>query len=85
MDWVNTALRILHHTTNRRDLQINSIRDAGFCHGSAGVAHIYWNLYLKTGLQEFLYANDYWLQITMQMAKYDDGLAGFKAWRREEY
>lgn len=84
-NWENTALRILHHTTNRRDLQINRIKDAGFCHGSVGVVHIFNNLYLKTGLQEFRDTADYWLQITMQMAKYNDGLAGFKAWRKEEY
>lgn len=84
-DWENTALQILHHTTNRRDLQKNHIKDARFCHGSAGVVHIFNNLYLKTGLQEFRDTADYWLQITMQMAKYNDGLAGFKAWRKEEY
>jgi len=84
-EWEDTAIRILHHTTNRRDLQLNGIRDAGLCHGSAGVAHIFWNLFLHTGLQEFREATNCWLQVTMQMAKYDDGLAGYKAYRKEEY
>ncbi len=78
------AIRILHHNANRRDLQINAINDAGLCHGSSGVAHIYWNLFLHTGLQQFRATTDYWFQITMQMAKYVDGLAGFKTWRRED-
>ena len=84
-EWENTALRILHHTANRRNLQVNGIRDAGLCHGSVGVAHIFWNVFLHTGLQEFREATDYWLQVTKQMAKYDDGLAGFKTWHQEEF
>lgn len=80
----NTALRILHHTVNRRNLEVNAIRDAGLCHGSAGLVHVFWNLYLNTKLQEFRETTDFWLDITMQMAKYDDGLAGYKAWRNEE-
>ena len=85
-EWENTALKILRQTAiNRRDLQINCIRDAGICHGSAGVAHIFWNLFLKTGLIEFQKVTDYWMKITLQMQKYEDGLAGFKAWRKEEF
>lgn len=84
-EWENTAMRILYHTTNRRDLRINSINDAGLCHGSAGIAHIFWNLYLNTQIEEFRETTDYWLYITLQMAKYADGLAGFKAWHTEEY
>ena len=83
-EWENTALKVLFHTTNRRDLQENSIRDAGLCHGSAGVAHIFWNLFLNTGIQKFQETTNYWLEMTLQMAKHNDGLAGFKAWRKEE-
>lgn len=84
-EWENTALRILRHNSNRRDLQENGIRDAGLCHGSAGVAHIFWNLYLNTRAQEFREAADYWLNVTINMAKYNDGSAGFKAWRTEKF
>jgi lantibiotic modifying enzyme len=84
-EWENTAIQILYHTANRRGLQENAINDAGLCHGSAGVAHIFWNLYLKTNINKFRETADYWLNITMQMGKYTDGLAGFKAWRKEKY
>jgi len=83
-DLENTALKILLHNCSRRDLQKNFINDAGLCHGSSGVAHIFWNLFLNTEIQEFKEVTDYWLHVTLQMAKYDDGLAGFKVWRREE-
>jgi lantibiotic modifying enzyme len=84
-DWQNTALKVLHHNTNRRNLLENGIRDAGLCHGSAGVAHIFRSLYLNTRIPEFRDTADYWLNITKQMAKYTDGLAGFKAWRTEKF
>jgi lantibiotic modifying enzyme len=84
-EWENTAIRILHHNTTRLDLPKNSILDAGICHGSSGVAHIFWNLYLNTREQIFRETADYWYGITLQMAKYNDGLAGFKAWRTEKY
>ena len=81
----STAIQILRHTSNRFDLQANGIRDAGLCHGSAGVAHVFWNLFLKTGQKEFKESTDYFIDITMQMNKYDDGLAGFKAWNKDEH
>ena len=83
-EWENTAIKILRYNSNRRDLNINGINDAGLCHGSSGIAHIFWNLFINTELQEFNKTTDYWIHITMQMAKYYDGLAGFKAWRREK-
>jgi len=83
--WEDTAIQILLHNSNRRDLQKNNIMDAGLCHGSAGVAHIFWNLYLNTRVQKFQETTDYWLSITMQMAKYTDGSAGFKAWLTEKH
>ena len=83
--WEKLAIRILLHNCNRRDLRENAIKDAGLCHGSAGIAHIFWNLYLNTQLEKFRETTDYWLGITMQMAKYTDGIAGFKAWQPEKY
>jgi lantibiotic modifying enzyme len=83
-EWENTAIQILHHNCNRRDLQKNAILDAGLCHGSAGIAHIFWNLYLNTSVKVFSETTDYWMNITMQMAKHTDGLAGFKAWFTEK-
>lgn len=83
-EWEDTAIRILLHNSKRRNLQTNAISDAGLCHGSAGIAHIFWSLYHDTHVEKFQGTGDYWLNITMQMAKHTDGLAGFKAWRTEE-
>ena len=84
-EWENTTLEVLHHNADRRNLQKNLINDAGFCHGSAGIAHIFLNLYLNTRVEKFRETLDYWLDITLQMAKHPDGLAGFKAWHSEKH
>jgi hypothetical protein len=42
-------------------------------------------MYLNTHIQEFYETVEYWMNVTMFMAKYDDGLAGFKSWRTYEY
>jgi len=82
-EWENTALEVLCHNADRRNIQENLINDAGFCHGSAGIAHVFLNLYLSTRVEKFKETVDYWLHITLQMAKHPDGLAGFKAWHSE--
>ena len=55
------------------------------CHGSAGVAHIYWNLFLNTHVPEFLETVDFWLNVTMQMAKNNNCLTGLKTWRNKKF
>ena len=84
-EWRKTSLRILLHNSLRRDLKQNRIMDACLCHGSAGIAHIFENIYLNTFVKEFRETSDYWLDITMKMARHSDGFAGFKSWYTEEY
>lgn len=83
-EWEIIALRVLYHNCKRFDLQMNGVKDAGLCHGSAGISHIFWSLYQNTRIPEFRRASDYWLNITIQMFKNANGLAGFKVWRTEE-
>jgi len=83
--WERMAIEILRHSSNRRDLSKNAVHDAGLCHGSAGIAYIFTNMYLNTKIKEFKAAADYWLNVSTQLAKHKDGFAGFKAWRREEF
>jgi lantibiotic modifying enzyme len=79
------SLEILLHASNRRDLQKNYVIDAGLCHGTAGIAHIFNRMYRNTNRKEFKDASGYWLNETLKMAKFDDGLAGYKAYRTEKY
>jgi lantibiotic modifying enzyme len=79
------SLEILLHSTKRRDLAANYVMDAGLCHGTAGIAHIFNRMYINTKILEFKEAADYWFMETLKMAKFEDGLAGFKAWHTQEY
>ncbi|MFP4025540.1 MAG: lanthionine synthetase C family protein [Thiohalospira sp.] len=83
--WQNKALEILLHTTQRKDLKEDFVLDAGLCHGTAGNAHIYNRMFNYTQREEFKQAALYWFDQTFKMAKFEDGLAGYKTWRSVEY
>ncbi|MEN8154742.1 MAG: lanthionine synthetase C family protein [Acidobacteriota bacterium] len=74
------SLEILKHTTKRRNLQENRVFDAGLCHGTAGIAHIYNRMYNYTGDEIFKESVLYWVDETLKMAMLSDGLVGYKAW-----
>ncbi len=75
------AINICIHTTKLRTYEDTRIVDAGICHGSAGVAHIYNRMFRYTGKQEFKIACDYWIEETLKMATFKDGLAGYKSYK----
>jgi lantibiotic modifying enzyme len=79
-EWEQIAIDVLVHTTTRKDPVKEHVIDAGICHGSAGIAHIYNRLYQHTGMEPFKEATIYWLEDTLNKAAFTDGLAGYKAW-----
>jgi len=79
--WKNKALEILLFAAEkRRDLEANMIIEAPLCHGTVGIGHIFYRMWWNTRLPEFKNAADYWMNETLKMAKFEDGLAGYKAW-----
>jgi len=79
--WINKALEILlFAATQRRNLEDNAVKDAGLCHGAAGIGHLFYRMWWDTKLPEFKAAADYWFDQTLKMATFEDGLAGFKAY-----
>ncbi len=82
--WKKEALDIMMHATGRKELKENNVLDAGFCHGASGIAHIFNRFYKETGIKEFDSARWYWLDQTLKMARFDDGLAGYKMWNSHE-
>lgn len=73
------AVKVLEtDATIRKDPTDNGVVDAGLCHGSAGIALIYNNLYLETGLNSFKNAADYWIEQTLRFACFENEYAGFK-------
>ncbi len=78
-EWKLEAETIMLHCAKRRDLKENSIEDGAICHGTSGIAHIFNCFFKETKIKEFDDARWYWLEQTLQMAKFDDGLAGYKS------
>ena len=78
-EWENKGMYILERSTFRTSLSKNSVIDAGICHGSAGISMIYNRLYINTHKECFHMAYNYWINITLQMSHFQDGLAGYKS------
>jgi len=74
------SIKILLHASKRRELSTNMVHDAGLCHGTAGIAHIFNRMYINTKIEDFRQTSDYWFNETLKMARFEDGLAGYKAW-----
>jgi lantibiotic biosynthesis protein len=83
-EWTEKALEVLLFSTSRKDLRRNLVVDAGLCHGTAGIGHIFYRMYWNTRRPEFKAAADYWFKKTLEMANHPDGLAGYKAWHSEK-
>jgi len=78
-NWVRKSLEILlFAATQRRNLQNNNVVDAGLCHGTAGIGHIFYRMWWNTKFSQFKDAADYWFEQTLKMATFEDGLAGYK-------
>ena len=79
--WRNKALEVLLFAAEkRRDLEQNLVKDAGLCHGAAGIGHIFYRMWWNTRMPEFKNTADYWFGQTIKMAAFADGLAGYKTW-----
>lgn len=78
-DWIDKALDVLlFAANNRRDLESNLVVDACLCHGTAGIGQIFYRMWWNTRIPDFKDASDYWFNETLNMSKFEDGLAGFK-------
>lgn len=80
-DWIDLATKTYSHAANRRDINKNIVRDAGICHGSAGISHMFYDAWTLIGHTEFLDASNYWLDITLEYANRPEGYCGYQAAR----
>jgi lantibiotic biosynthesis protein len=77
--WKREAVDILAHTLSHRDSRNGTVRDAGLCHGSMGIAHIYRRVYTGSGDERLRAGAGKWLEQTFELGAWGDGPAGFKA------
>ena len=76
--WEEEALKIARRTAKRPPDQAR-VRDAGLCHGSAGLAHIFNRFYQATGDMIFQKAARFWFERTLQFRQPQKGVAGFQS------
>lgn len=65
-----------------RAVDLGTVRDAGLCHGAAGLAHIYNRCYQASGDDTFAEAARMWFVRALAMRR-PEGVGGFLAWLRE--
>jgi lantibiotic biosynthesis protein len=76
-----TALGILEKSTLRKSDRETFVADAGFCHGTIGIAHIYNRLFNLSGIETFRNAAEFWYARTLAFGTEVDGAVGYKTWR----
>jgi hypothetical protein len=62
--------KVLRQCTYRKTLAQTRVEEPGFCHGSAGVAHLFHKAWLVTQADIFLEARNYWVDSTLKMAPF---------------
>ena len=76
--WERNAVRIAMRAAARAESD-SGVRDAGLCHGSAGLAHVYHRLYRWTDEERFARASRAWFARTLAERRSRGGFAGFAA------
>jgi len=76
-DWQADAIGILHKAAARRKMRTNRVMDACVCHGTAGLALLFFKMARITGHDEFLDAAVYWTRATLDHGQNLSGAAGF--------
>ncbi|MCZ4693792.1 hypothetical protein DWB61_09730 [Ancylomarina euxinus] len=70
-DFVKLAIDGLKITSKRRGFDDTSVVDAGFCHGSSGIAYIYNKLWRQVSDSDFQQAALYWYDETVKYGEND--------------
>ena len=81
--WEHAAIEIARRQATRRDAR-TIVADAGLCHGTAGIAHIFNRLYQATGDAGLAEAARFWFERTLDMRKPGEGIAGYRSFGRSE-
>lgn len=77
--WEQEALAIAAEAAVR-DPATSGVTDACFCHGTAGLAHIFNRIYHAYPDPRFADAAEYWLRQTLQFREPGKGAAGYLVW-----
>src|SRR4051794_6587641 len=78
-DWKREALAIAR-VAARRSPEEAMVKDAGLCHGSTGLAHLFNRMAQASGDDELRDAAERWIRIALDMRRPGQGLAGLLSW-----
>ena len=82
-DYHDISMKVLLSCSERRDVNKEFVVDGGICHGSAGIAHIFNRVYQNSENDTFKDAALYWIDDCIRKSDFNDGLAGYKVWKRD--
>jgi hypothetical protein len=81
--WESAALAIARRAAGRPCAEAG-VKDAGLCHGSAGLAHLFNRMFQATGEPRLGEAARSWYEQTLAMRRPGRGIGGYEAWRPDE-
>jgi hypothetical protein len=68
----------------RRPAEQAGVVDAGLCHGSAGLGHLFNRMFQATGEARLAEAARSWFEQTLQMQRPGQGVGGYEAWQLDD-
>ena len=71
------VINALEHVAQRRKYSETLVKDAGLCHGTSCIAHIFNRLYQETGKLSFAEAANCWVKQTLLFGNEADGITGY--------
>jgi lantibiotic biosynthesis protein len=77
--WEREALEIALLAAERPESS-SGIRDAGICHGAAGLGHLFNRMYNTTGEERLREAAHFWFERTLALKEPGQGIGGFRTW-----
>ena len=81
--WESAALAIARRAAERPYAEAG-IKDAGLCHGCAGLGHLFNRMFQATGEPELAQAARAWFERTLAMRRPGRGIGGYEAWQPDE-
>jgi len=81
--WEREARRIAIDAASR-DPGLSRVKDAGICHGAAGVGHLFNRLFQATGDEQLAAAARYWFLQVFALHRPGTGVAGFSNFGRND-
>ncbi len=76
-DWQADAIGILHKAASRKKMRTNRVMDACICHGTAGLALLFYKMAILSEHDEFLDASVYWTRATLDHGQNESPTAGY--------